>query len=81
LETKHCHRIKKTEEQSGLAADERGKNLHNAFRVDSPFPYQHVAIFDDVMTTGQTVNALAKQLKKAGVKKVVVWGIARAILN
>ena len=37
----------------------------------------HVAIVDDVVTTGATVNALARCLKKAGARRVDVWAIAR----
>lgn len=42
--------------------------------------YTHVAIVDDVFTTGDTVEALAKILKQAGVKQVDVWCVARAKL-
>jgi len=38
----------------------------------------HVAIIDDVMTTGNTVNELARMLKTAGVQNVDVWVCARA---
>lgn len=40
-------------------------------------PPGHVAIVDDVMTTGGTVDALAQQLKKLGAKQVDVWVFAR----
>jgi predicted amidophosphoribosyltransferase len=36
-------------------------------------------IVDDVVTTTSTVNELAHVLKKAGVKRVDVWSIARAV--
>jgi predicted amidophosphoribosyltransferase len=38
----------------------------------------HVAIVDDVMTTGCTAGELARVLKQAGVSEVEVWVIARA---
>ena len=39
---------------------------------------QHIAIVDDVVTTGSTVNELARVLKRQGVKRVSVYSIARA---
>jgi predicted amidophosphoribosyltransferase len=39
---------------------------------------KHIAIVDDVMTTGHTVNALALCLRKAGVERIDVWVVARA---
>ena len=52
--------------------------MKNAFSVAKPLKCQHVAIVDDVMTTGTTVNELAKVLKKTGVQRVDVWVCARA---
>ncbi|MET1256914.1 ComF family protein [Aliikangiella maris] len=75
-------RIKNTLPQSSLPADERKGNLQQAFAVNehelSKLP-EHVAIVDDVMTTGATVETLSQCLITAGVKKVDVWCVARAI--
>lgn len=72
-----CYREKPTPFQSGLSAKQRKQNLKNAFKVTNNNSYRHVAIFDDVVTTGTTVNELAKQLKQAGVETIEVWAIAR----
>lgn len=72
-----CKRNKITPFQSGLSAKQRKQNLTNAFSVTQTPLYKHVAIFDDVVTTGSTVNELSKQLKKSGVKIIEVWAIAR----
>ncbi len=72
-----CQRDKATQFQSGLSAKQRKKNLKNAFSVIKPHSYKHVAIFDDVVTTGTTVNELARQLKQSGVETIEVWAIAR----
>ena len=72
-----CKRNKATPFQSGLTAKQRKLNLKNAFSITKPHQYKHVAIFDDVVTTGTTVNELAKQLKKSGVEIVEVWAITR----
>ena len=74
-----CRRNKATPYQSGLSAKQRKQNLKNAFTVTKNHSYKHVAIFDDVVTTGTTVNELAKQLKKSGVETIEVWAIARTI--
>ena len=73
-------RVKHTHTQRGLTATARRQNLKNAFQVDlsKPFPYQRVALVDDVITTGSTLNEIAKQLRKLGVKEIQVWGLARA---
>lgn len=70
-------RNKATPFQSGLSAKQRKQNLKNAFSINKSRSYKHVAIFDDVVTTGTTVNELAKQLKQNGVEIIEVWAIAR----
>jgi len=80
--------------QAGLIAAERQKNVHQAFSIKKSLtgkkpltekkgilPYEHIALVDDVMTTGSTVNEAAKVLKDHGVKQVDVWIIARAGLS
>jgi ComF family protein len=72
-------RIKYTQAQSLLNAKERRKNLHQSFALTQPISAQHIVLIDDVVTTGATVYELATLLKQAGVKKVGVWSVARAI--
>ena len=72
-----CQRNKATPYQSGLSAKQRKQNLKNAFAMKKSHNYKHVAIFDDVVTTGTTVNELAKELKQSGVETIEVWAIAR----
>ena len=71
-------RRKATAPQSRLDAAARRRNLKGAFEVvaRSP-PPQHVALFDDVMTTGATVHAAARALRCAGVQRVDAWVCAR----
>jgi ComF family protein len=73
-------RNRSTKPQVGLSKSERQKNLKHAFSVN-PNDYSHIAIFDDVMTTGASANALAKALKDSGIKRVDVWCLARATLK
>ena len=77
VDYKLSQRHKITPFQSGLSAKQRKLNLKNAFSIKRTHQYKHVAIFDDVVTTGVTVNELAKQLKQSGVEIIEVWAIAR----
>lgn len=73
-------RIKRTPTQRGLTATARRRNLKNAFRISDTLPqtgYRSVALVDDVITTGSTLNEIAKQLRRAGVEHIQVWGLAR----
>ncbi len=71
-------RIRHTIAQMELPAKARQKNIRGAFAVDKDFAASHVALLDDVMTTGSTMRELAKVLTKAGVLRIQVWSCARA---
>lgn len=73
-------RIVATDNQSGLSRNQRRKNVKNAFHISLPPDITRVAIVDDVMTTGSTVNELARVLKQSGAVHVEVWVCARAVL-
>lgn len=73
-----CIKLRRTKSQSKLNATHRKQNLHKVFKVVKPVPYEHIAIMDDIVTTGSTVNALSTVLKEAGVACIDVWCIARA---
>ena len=72
-------RLRNTSAQTGLDAKARRRNLHAAFAVaaNATLP-AHVAILDDVMTTGTTLRECARVLRRAGVERVDVWALARA---
>ena len=78
LDFSSCQRHRNTAHQTGLPARQRRKNLDKAFSVIKPIKARHIAILDDVMTTGSTAHELARLLKKAGVNRVDVWVCARA---
>lgn len=73
-----CVRTKMTLAQAELHAHQRGKNVKNAFTYVPSGPYRHVAIVDDVMTTGHTVTELAKTIQKTSDTRIQVWICARA---
>lgn len=72
-------RSRATFAQSNLDADARHRNLRGAFSIlpNAVLP-THVALFDDVMTTGTTLRECARTLVRAGVGRVDVWAVARA---
>ena len=71
-------RTRATAPQSELDADARQRNLRRAFevRAGATLP-DHVALVDDVMTTGATLEAAAQCLRRAGVVRVDAWVCAR----
>ena len=73
-----CRRVRATAPQTGLALADRRRNVRGAFAVQKPPAVSHVAVVDDVMTTGATAGALALALKRAGVARVDVWALCRA---
>ncbi|MEN9503833.1 MAG: hypothetical protein RI964_3118 [Pseudomonadota bacterium] len=81
LLTRPVIRQKATQAQTELDFQQRQQNLHQAFQVRSPLPYRHIAIVDDVITTGATSSELASLLLTNGVERVDIWSCARAILR
>lgn len=72
-----CYRVRNTPPQSELPAKQRRKNIKGAFDLSKPLKHGHIALIDDVMTTGSTLRELASLLKSRGVNKVDAWVIAR----
>lgn len=68
-----------TPPQQGLDAAARKRNLRHAFAVvpGNDLQGQHLALVDDVLTTGATADALARQLLRAGARRVDVYCLAR----
>jgi len=77
LDTSSCKRVRATMPQAGLSAKKRKQNVHNAFTVSKKIGYNHVLLVDDVITTGSTVNELARMLSLAGVVRIDVLAVAR----
>jgi ComF family protein len=75
-----CIRTKNTQPQATLAIKDRTHNIKNAFAVAQTFSYRHVAVIDDVITTGHTISEFCKTLKKSGLERIDVWCCARPAL-
>ena len=74
-----CRRIRDTPPQSALPWKERKKNVRNAFCCDLDLTGKRVALVDDVLTTGASLNALAEAARKRGAKEIAAWVIARTL--
>ncbi|WP_297325190.1 ComF family protein [Nitrosomonas sp.] len=74
-----CSRIKHTLPQTGLPWKDRQKNIHKAFSCKIDLSGKHVAVVDDVMTTGATLNELAKTLHQQGAAEISNWVVARTL--
>ncbi len=81
LEVASClKRIKNTKQQAGLSRQERLKNVSKVFEVvKGKGCGKNVLVVDDVWTTGSTMRAVVKELKKNGAKEV--WGLVLAQAN
>jgi ComF family protein len=78
LLSRTCVRLRDTRPQSTLEGSaQRRRNVAGAFRVCRPLDgVTRIAIVDDVLTTGATVQELARTLRAAGVAQVLVWTCA-----
>ena len=79
LNYKSVERQTLTPPQASLPLKERVKNIKGAFKVNADLGGKRIAIVDDVMTTGASLNELAKTLKKAGASHVECWVVARTL--
>jgi len=70
-------RKKNTETQTGLSRSERMKNLSAAFELLGTVANRKIILVDDVLTTGATMNEIAKVLKRGGAKKVEALTFSR----
>lgn len=79
LEVALCERTRDVRPQIELPYDERQRNVRGAFRCTRALVGARIAVVDDVMTTGATLNELARTLKAAGAVHVVNWVVARTL--
>jgi len=79
LVTDACERVKDTPPQASLPWKEREKNIRSAFACRKDLSGKRIALVDDVMTTGHTLNEAAKALKKGGAAQVHAWAVARTL--
>lgn len=76
-----CQRLRATTSQSLIHATHRQSNMKNAFALTKSFSAKHIAIVDDVVTTGSTVEELSQLFRNNGVEQIDIWCCARTALQ
>lgn len=74
-----CRRVRDTPPQSALSWKARRSNVHHAFACSVDLAGKHVAVVDDVMTSGASLDELAQALRRAGAREVSAWVAARTL--
>lgn len=80
LDHRSCKRSAATAAQQRLDRAQRQKNMNRAFCISRPAlleSIEHVALIDDVVTTGATTGALSRLLREHGLRRIDVWCLAR----
>ncbi len=72
-----CRRTREGTPQAILPWKQRATNIRNAFVCDFELKGKSIAVVDDVLTTGATLNELALTLKRRGAREVIGWIAAR----
>ena len=72
-------KIKNTKPQSTLSQKQRKDNVKNVYKLvnKEKISNKKIIIFDDIYTTGSTVNEISKILKQNGAKEIIVLTIAK----
>ena len=74
-----CRRVRDTPAQAGLDLAERRRNLRGAFTCDAVLRGRRIALVDDVMTSGTSLDELARAVRRAGAVGVEAWVVARTL--
>lgn len=74
-----CRKVTETPAQARLPWKERARNVRRAFVCDADLADKRIAVVDDVLTTGATLNEIARVLRKAGAAEVRGWVVARTL--
>lgn len=72
-----CRRTRDTPPQAGLKLRERRRNIRGAFDCDLDLSGKSVAVLDDVMTTGATLEEISRVLRRRGAATISAWVVAR----
>lgn len=81
LQPSGARRLRDAPPQAGLSLKARIKNIRGAFVCDLDLSGRRVALVDDVMTSGASLNELARAVLKAGAAEVHCWVVARTLSN
>lgn len=81
LEPQGARRVRHRPPQVGLPWKERAANIRGAFESDLELAGKHVAMVDDVMTTGASLHELGLALRRRGAAEISAWVVARALAD
>ncbi|MDP2878197.1 MAG: ComF family protein [Sulfuricella sp.] len=79
LAAEACRRTRDTPTQAGLKLRERRRNVRGAFACDLDLRGKSVAVLDDVMTTGATLEEISRALRLRGATTISAWVVARTV--
>lgn len=79
IDAHSCRRIRHTKAQADLPWRERTRNVRGAFDCASDFTGKRLLLVDDVMTTGASLDELARTVKLHGAVRVTLLVLARAL--
>jgi ComF family protein len=79
LDSTACRRVRDTRPQVDLPLGERRRNIRHAFACNADLGGRRVVLVDDVMTSGASLDELARVVVQAGAAEVSVWVVARAL--
>jgi ComF family protein len=79
LDRHSLQRVRATQPQAGLSPNQRRNNVRAAFHFEPDTRYRRIALIDDIITSGSTMDALTRLLLRSGVERVEVWSLARAL--
>lgn len=79
LEPQALRRLRHTPAQVGQDLAARRRNIRGAFAADQALDGLRIALLDDVMTSGASLNELARTARRAGAQHVEVWILARTL--
>ena len=79
IDQRSCSRIRHTPAQAGLPWRERARNVRAAFHCSADFSGKRLLLVDDVMTTGASLDELARTVKLHGAVRVVLLVVARTL--
>ncbi len=77
MDARLARRVRNTAAQTALPWRERATNMRGAFACGGDLAGLRIAVVDDVMTTGATLDEFARTLKKSGAARVENWVVAR----
>jgi ComF family protein len=77
MDAQLARRLRNTAPQTELPWRERAENMRHAFACERDLGGLSIAVIDDVMTTGATLNEFARTLKRSGARRVQNWVVAR----